>query len=112
VAATVSIVFEAHSTTLDIEAGLAAGHYDVALSARGEEQARDHGESYEQTTQRMGEFLHDLTSNYSGKRVMIIDHRATQYGLEHHINSVPLAKILTNSWQWRPGWDYQLDKIV
>jgi broad specificity phosphatase PhoE len=36
----VVVVFETHSTTLDNEAGLASGWFDVALSARGEEQAR------------------------------------------------------------------------
>jgi 2,3-bisphosphoglycerate-dependent phosphoglycerate mutase len=34
------LVFESHATSLDNEAGLASGWFDVALSARGEEQAR------------------------------------------------------------------------
>jgi 2,3-bisphosphoglycerate-dependent phosphoglycerate mutase len=33
------VVFESHATSLDNEAGLASGWYDVALSATGEEQA-------------------------------------------------------------------------
>lgn len=39
-----TIVFETHSTSLDNEAGLASGHYDVALSPLGELQARQLGE--------------------------------------------------------------------
>jgi broad specificity phosphatase PhoE len=35
-----AIVFETHATSLDNEAGLASGWYDVDLSDRGEEQAR------------------------------------------------------------------------
>jgi len=36
----VVLVFEAHATSLDNEAGLASGWFDVALSPTGEEQAR------------------------------------------------------------------------
>jgi len=38
------IVFETHTTSLDNEAGLASGWFDVALSPVGEEQARALGE--------------------------------------------------------------------
>lgn len=38
--------FETHATSLDNEAGLASGWHDVALSARGEEQARALGLRY------------------------------------------------------------------
>lgn len=39
----VRIIFETHATSLDNEAGLASGHYDVALSPAGEKQARELG---------------------------------------------------------------------
>lgn len=64
------------------------------------------GESYEQTTARMKDFLGDLRKNYEGKRVMIIGHRATQYGLEHLINGIPLEDIIPAPWKWQPGWTY------
>lgn len=54
------------------------------------------GESHEDTTKRMKEFLKDLLKKYSGKKVMIIGHRATQYGLEHWINGVTLKKVVTD----------------
>lgn len=69
------------------------------------------GESYEQTSERMKSFLEDLLRRYNGKRVMIIGHRATQYGLEHWINNVPLEKIIPAPWKWQPGWEYKLEKI-
>lgn len=40
------LVFETHATSLDNEAGLASGFYDVELSARGEEEARALGTRY------------------------------------------------------------------
>ena len=178
----VTIVFEAHGTSLDNEAGLSSGWYDVALSPLGEEQARQlgerhqgenfdaifvsdlqrsyrtaeiaftgrnvpiiknkrlrecdygdltklsrqevephrgehiskpfpNGESYEQTTVRMKDFLQNLLRDYDDKRIMIIGHRATQYGLEHWINNVPLKQAVIAPWSWQPGWAYHLRKI-
>jgi broad specificity phosphatase PhoE len=39
-----TLIFETHSTSTDNEAGLASGHYDAPLSARGEREARELGE--------------------------------------------------------------------
>lgn len=69
------------------------------------------GESYEQTSERMKSFLQDLLQKYDGKRVMVIGHRATQYGLEHWIKGIPLEQVISALWRWQPGWVYQLDKI-
>lgn len=66
------------------------------------------GESYEQTTARGEGFLKDLAAKYAGKTVMIVGHRATQYGLEHLINNVPLKDAVAAPWQWQPGWAYEL----
>jgi broad specificity phosphatase PhoE len=66
------------------------------------------GESYTQTTARMKSFLEDLKKNYDGKRVMIIGHRATQYGLENIINGVSLETLTTLDFKWQPGWEYKL----
>ncbi len=38
------VVFETHATSLDNEAGLASGWFDVGLSPRGDQQARELGE--------------------------------------------------------------------
>jgi broad specificity phosphatase PhoE len=69
------------------------------------------GESYEQSVARMKSFLLSLLSDYDGKTVMIIGHRATQYGLEHWINKLPLKIVITAQWRWRPGWTYHLDRL-
>ena len=67
------------------------------------------GESYEQAAARMKTFLDDLRSNYNGKNVMIIGHRATQYGLEHWIKNIPLNEVIPAPWKWQPGWTYELN---
>lgn len=65
------------------------------------------GESYTETTARMKSFLEDLKRDYEGKRVMIIGHRATQYGLDHLINGVPLEQLVSSHFKWQPGWEYR-----
>ena len=173
-----TIIFEAHSTSLDNEAELASGHNDVELSELGIRQSKElgeryanrsfeaifcsdlqrsyetaelafgdkypiikdarlrecdygeltqknskivgaekpsrisvpfpGGESYEQCCARVGSFLDDLARDYQGKTVMIIGHRATQYGLEHVVNNVPIYEAVTAPWQWQPGWRYEI----
>jgi broad specificity phosphatase PhoE len=69
------------------------------------------GESYEDTAKRMGEFLKDLLRDYDGKRVMVVGHRATQYGLEYWIKQVSMKEAVTAPWSWQPGWEYTLEKL-
>ncbi len=42
----ITIIFESHGTTLDNEAHLASGHFDVALSELGIKQSKEMGERY------------------------------------------------------------------
>lgn len=65
------------------------------------------GESYKQTTDRMRLFLEDLKRDYDGKRVMIIGHRATQYGLEHLIKGVAMDELVRVKFKWQGGWGYE-----
>jgi 2,3-bisphosphoglycerate-dependent phosphoglycerate mutase len=69
------------------------------------------GESYAQTTERMKSFLEDLLKNHDGKRVMVIGHRATQYGLDHLINGVPMEQLVSAKFKWQPGWEYKFEKL-
>ena len=69
------------------------------------------GESYTQTTARIKSFSEDLLKDYNGKRVMVIGHRATQYGLDNQINGVPLAQLVATPFKWQPGWEYKLSSI-
>lgn len=69
------------------------------------------GESYEMTAVRMKDLLKELLKNYEGRKVMIIGHRATQYGLEQWINKMDLKEVATAPWKWQPGWTYLLENI-
>lgn len=177
----ITIVFEPHSTTIDNEAQLAAGWYDVALSGLGQTQAQQmgeryanqsfntifcsnlqrsyrtaqlafgdkfpiiqdqrlcecnygdmnrhakneveawrsrainepypNGESYQDTSKRMKSFLEDLLANYDNKTILIIGHRATQYGLDQWIKAMTLRDAVLAPWQWQPGWIYEFNAL-
>lgn len=65
------------------------------------------GESYTQTTERMREFIEEVKRDYDGKRIMVIGHRATQYGLEHVLKGVPLVELVRSKFMWQEGWGYE-----
>lgn len=66
------------------------------------------GESYEQASKRIKDFLDDLRKNYDGKKIMIIGHRATQYGLELWVKGKTLEELVITPFKWQPGWTYQI----
>jgi hypothetical protein len=59
----------------------------------------------------MKSFLQDLLKGYDDKTVLIIGHRATQYGLVDHIKGLELADVVVAPWQWRQGWKYELRSL-
>ena len=69
------------------------------------------GGSYLQTSERMKSFLSDLLRDFGRKTVMVIGHRATQYGLEHWIHGISLKNAITAPWKWQPGWTYELRSL-
>lgn len=182
----ITIIFEAHGTTLDNEAHLASGHEDAELSPLGDTQAKElgeryanetfdaifcsdlrrsyktaeiafngkfpiikdkrlrecdygdltghpseeveplkvehisvpfpNGESYEDCVSRMKSFLDELRQMYHGRgtndtKILIIGHRATQYGLEHLIKRKSMEELVTTPFKWQPGWEYKLNEI-
>lgn len=70
------------------------------------------GESYSQRADMMRTFLKELIQNFNDKRVLIVGHRATQYGIERWVTGRPLAEIAAKQWQRQPGWEYHLTKIL
>ncbi|MFN8444812.1 MAG: histidine phosphatase family protein [Caldilineaceae bacterium] len=66
------------------------------------------GESWRQAVQRVGRFLEDLPSRWSGKRLLVIGHVATRWGFDHHLNGVPLEELMVADFAWREGWEYRM----
>jgi 2,3-bisphosphoglycerate-dependent phosphoglycerate mutase len=67
------------------------------------------GESWRQAAGRIHRFLADLPLRWNGKRVLVIGHVATKWGLDHAIDGVPLATLAGQEFVWQEGWEYRLD---
>jgi 2,3-bisphosphoglycerate-dependent phosphoglycerate mutase len=67
------------------------------------------GESWRQAVARAGRFLADLPLRWDGRRVAVIGHVATRWGLDHVIGGVPLEELISAEFVWQPGWEYRLD---
>jgi 2,3-bisphosphoglycerate-dependent phosphoglycerate mutase len=78
-----------------------AAHVDVPFPG---------GESWRQAIARVGSFLEDLSPRWGGRRVLVIGHVATRWGLDHHLNGVPLERLATEDFEWAEGWEYRLDR--
>ena len=66
------------------------------------------GESYEQVSRRMKNFLSDLFQKYDGKAVLIIGHQGTHYGLKQWARGLTLQQAIAEPLVWQPGWTYYL----
>jgi 2,3-bisphosphoglycerate-dependent phosphoglycerate mutase len=66
------------------------------------------GESWREAVSRVGRFLGDLPLRWNGKRVLVIGHVATCWGLDHFVNAVPLETLADQDFVWREGWEYRL----
>jgi 2,3-bisphosphoglycerate-dependent phosphoglycerate mutase len=64
------------------------------------------GESWRAATARVGSFVADLKSPWSGQRVLVIGHVATRWGLDHALTGVPLEDLAGAEFAWQPGWEY------
>jgi broad specificity phosphatase PhoE len=64
------------------------------------------GESYEQAVARVQEFFKELKKKYPDKIVLVVGHRATQYGLEIMTGQKTLKECLKTPFKWQPYWEY------
>lgn len=66
------------------------------------------GESYEEAMKRVQAFYHELRNDYPDKTVLIVGHRATQYGLDTFVGGKTLEECLSSPFKWQPYWEYNL----
>ena len=57
---------------------------------------------------RVAGFLRDLSSRWSGQRVLIIGHVATRWALDLLVDGRSLVELNQADFDWREGWEYQL----
>ncbi len=66
------------------------------------------GESYEQATIRTHEFYKELKEKHSDKTILVVGHRATQYGLDTLVGGKTIEECLSVPFKWQPYWEYNL----
>lgn len=66
------------------------------------------GESYEQAMERIQGFYKELKEKYPDKIVLVIGHRATQYGLDILVGGKTVEECLNTPFKWQPYWEYNL----
>lgn len=69
------------------------------------------GESYEQAMIRVHDFLSEITEEDPDKTVLIVGHRATQYGLDT-LAGKTIKECLEKPFKWQPYWEYEVPKIM
>ncbi len=66
------------------------------------------GESYEQTMVRVQDFYRELKKNHPEKTILVVGHRATQYGLDTLAGGKTIEDCLSIPFKWQPFWEYDL----
>jgi hypothetical protein len=56
---------------------------------------------------RIHEFYNELKEKYSDKTILVVGHRATQYGLDT-LTGKTLEECLSVPFKWQPYWEYNL----
>jgi len=62
------------------------------------------GESWRDAVDRVDRFLDELR----GGRVLVIGHIATRWALDRRVHGRALAELAAETFEWRPGWEYEL----
>ncbi len=65
------------------------------------------GESYEQAVVRVQGFYNEIKEKYPDKTILVVGHRATQYGLDV-LAGKTLEGLLSVPFKWQPYWEYQI----
>jgi broad specificity phosphatase PhoE len=65
------------------------------------------GESYNQAMERVHEFYKEIRLTHLKEAILVIGHRATQYGLDTIVNGKSLEELLKTKFKWQSYWLYE-----
>ncbi len=66
------------------------------------------GESWRQAVDCVGRFLLDLPRRWDDRRVLVIGHVATRWGLECQLAGRTVESLVQEDFAWQAGWVYRL----
>ncbi len=79
----------------------------VSMKVKAIKEPFPNGESYEQAMARTHEFYNEIKEKYEDKTILVVGHRATQYGLDT-LTGKTLEECLSLDFKWQPYWEYNL----
>ena len=82
----------------------------AALRSRHIETAFPGGESFLDVCGRMRAFLKDVRE-FRGSHILVVGHSATRWSLEHLVHGVPWRELVDADFEWKEGWEYELDSV-
>jgi broad specificity phosphatase PhoE len=66
------------------------------------------GQSYRQVVTQVRSFLHDLSADWDGCKVVVIGHSATRWALDCLLHGETLEDVVDAPFDWQEGWRYVL----
>jgi 2,3-bisphosphoglycerate-dependent phosphoglycerate mutase len=66
------------------------------------------GESWAQAVDRVAVVLEDVRRRWPGKRVLVVGHVATRWGLQIALAGERLEDLAAADFAWQPGWEFEL----
>jgi broad specificity phosphatase PhoE len=66
------------------------------------------GQSYRQVIDATSEFLHDLSREWDGQRILVIAHSANKWALDCLLTGAAIEDLVDAPFGWRKGWHYTL----
>ena len=79
-----------------------------AVRARYVDTPFPNGESYHDVLARTDSFVRDVKRRWDGKRICVVAHSANRWAFESLAGGTPLARLVTEPFQWQPGWEFRL----
>ncbi len=68
------------------------------------------GESWRQAVERVIGFVDSLPARWDGKRILVVGHVATRWGLECRLQRRTLEDLMAEDFAWQEGWEYRLER--
>ena len=66
------------------------------------------GESDEQAVEIVQSFYKELKEKYADKTILVVGHRATQWGLDVMTGKKTLEECVAEKFQWQSYWEYDI----
>ncbi|RKN66010.1 histidine phosphatase family protein [Streptomyces klenkii] len=66
------------------------------------------GQSYREVIEATNDFLHDLGTEWQGRRVLVIAHSANKWALDYLLTGASIEDLVDAPFNWQEGWHYTL----